>query len=279
MYITFENELGSIRITGGGGGTWQLIEAEGLDNVQYDAQTAYMSGREGRVTTAMQSLERSISLKGDIIAKNSSALLTKVAQILGNEGRLKIVSGTKKRMINARCTAFVPERELGGIRPFVMQFICDDPFFTDLDKKELDLATIERLLYGTLDLTDGIVFSTARTSAIITNSGAKRAEPVVAICSLTDTLGDVITLTNHTTEQKLTLNTSLLQGDTLMIDVPNRTVTLNGETRFDILSDDSFLSEFYLDVGNNQVSVTTNRNGDRLVASVDYYNKYNEAMM
>lgn len=278
MYITFENNIGSIRITGGGG-VWQLIEVDGLGGATYDVQTAYIKGREGRVTSSLQSLERSISLKGDITAKDSMHLVTQAGRVLDSEGRLKIEHGTKKRMINARCTAFIPEMERGGIRPFVMQFVCDDPFFTDFNPQVIDVATVEKLLYGTLDLTDGVMFSTGRTKAVINNMGVKKAEPVVEVSCNNDMTGDVITITNPTTNQLLNINYSLKAGDKLKVDIPKRTVELNGEQRFDILSTNSFLSDFYLAPDKNQVEITTNHPNDRLTASIIYNNRYNEAIV
>jgi len=279
MYITFENEFGSIRITGGGDGSWRLIAAEGLDPVQYDVQAAYMSGREGRAVSALQSLERTITLKGDIAVKNSEQVLARVSRILSCEGKLKIVKNTKQRMITARCTAFVTEREQGGIRPFVMQFVCDDPFFTDLTAKERDISTVEKLLYGSFTLSDGIYLSIGYADAILTNSGVKAAEPVITIGCHKDIQGSVITITNRTTGQELRLNLALKAGESLVVDIPQRRILADNIQRFDILSEDSFLSEFHLLPGNNQLTIATDHNSDRLTARVSYYNRYNEAMI
>ncbi len=278
MYITFENEAGSIQMTGGGNSTWRIIAAEGFDIAQYDTQAAYIKGKEGRTVSTLQSLERSITLKGDIITKNSTLLLTKAAQILDKKGKLKITQGSKKRMIEARCTAFVTEKERGGIRPFVIQFVCDDPFFTDFAEQSADISTIEKLLYGTLDLSEEICFSIGRTKLIINNRGVKNAEPVVIISSASAMQGQVITLSNSVTGQSITINYILTPEDELVIDIPKREIRLNGERRFDLLAANSFLSDFYMIPDENEIAVETNNNSDRLTASIKYFNKYNEAM-
>lgn len=280
MWITFENELGSIHMSGGSKGMWRITNAEGLYPVQYDAQTVSMSGQDGQKTLSLASMARTISLKGDISAKESPQILTKASEIFSRSGYIKIVKGTKKRKIAARCTAFIPEREYGGIRQFVLQFICDDPFFTDFEENNIYIQTVEKLLYGGFTLGDGIIFSTGNSSAVINNMGTKATQPVIEISNpLTDMAGSRITVSNETTGQKLTLNIKVGGDDLLVIDIPGRKIMLNGDDRLDILSEDSFLSDFHLESGRNTISVETGSNSDRLTVKCIYDNRYDEAIV
>ena len=280
MWISFENELGVIRMTGGGESTWRLIAAEGLEPVQYDAETVRMSGREGQTTSSLSSLARTISLKGDIAVNNSSQVLSKAAEILSGNGYLKISKDTKKRKIPARCTAFLPERDYGGVRSFVMQFICDDPFFTDFESKEEYIRTVEKLLYGGFTLGEGIYFSLGSSSAVVNNMGTKYAEPIIEITNdLSNMVGNTITIRNETAEQTLIINAKLSGEDRLVIDIPQRKILLNDTERLDMLSEESFLSSFYLLSGKNLISVDTGSNSDRLTVKCIFDNRYIEAMV
>ncbi|MDD4690136.1 MAG: phage tail family protein [Eubacteriales bacterium] len=280
MHVEFENEFGKIHMSGGGQDVWRITTIEGLGPAQHQGDTVIIKGRDGQVTSSLSAMARTITIQGDISARNSRDLLISASNILSKEGYLKIGNGTKHRKIKARPIAFIPEREYGGIRSFVLQFICDDPFFTDIEINNKIISSVEKLLYKYFTIQDGIYFSKGSTKCVINNQGFKETEPIISISNIGEAMqGQKLNVHNETTGHTIIVNHSLTPEDRVTIDIPNRLVFLNNEKRFDILDENSFLSDFYLQIGMNTLSIDTGNSSDRLLISCKYDNKYVEAIM
>lgn len=95
--------------------------------------------------------------------------------------------------------------------------------------------------------------------------------------SITDNGG--ISIQNLTTNQHIKLNTQTLLGEVIKIDIPRRKVisSLRGDV-IKVISDDTFLSDFWLDVGNNIIKLTNFNTNEVISAVCEYTNKYIEAV-
>ena len=103
----------------------------------------------------------------------------------------------------------------------------------------------------TLPTTLPIVFgSTFINEGTVTNGGNFGTFPVITITGA----GENPTIFNVTTNQSITINTTLVEGDELVIDCENGTVTLNGADALAYLSTDSQFIQ--LAAGANTIQVT-----------------------
>jgi phage-related protein len=127
------------------------------------------------------------------------------------------------------------------------------------------------------------MFSKRLTEAYINNLGDVKAEPVLKI---TNTSGEIpqggdcaVTIHNHTNGKRIEYSYPLQPGEEVVIDIPKRRMTNNkGESILHTLSDDSFLSDFYLDKRLNHISVTAG-GLSHISAACTFSNKYIEAVI
>lgn len=103
----------------------------------------------------------------------------------------------------------------------------------------------------------------------ITNAGNIEAWPII---TLTGILTDPI-ITNTTTGKYMSLDITLGASDTLVIDMKNKTIVLNGTTNS--LSTKALASEWWwLDAGANIVTLATGSGGDNGLVTIEYRDSY-----
>ena len=85
---------------------------------------------------------------------------------------------------------------------------------------------------------------------------------------------------NHTTGQQLVLERAAAAGEVVTIDIPNRQIvsSLDGDVT-SVISQDTYLSDFWLDVGVNDVEAVSYATGERIGVVMTYYNQYVEAIL
>lgn len=166
-----------------------------------------------------------------------------------------------------------------------MQLECDSPYLKDATETKEVIYREDKLLEFKypkyFDFGNEFKAISVTTHEVpVYNSGDVKAEPIITIINTGETAENItgIKIINNTTNQKIRLDYATKAGETIIIDIPERKIySNNGENLINLLTDDSYLSDFYLQEGTNIVKVETNLN-EKIVAYCSFYNQYLEAM-
>lgn len=276
----FENSKGKITFSGRQS-NWHLISMEGLGLTAKTFNAAAYPGTAGQKTLSIKAEARTITLKGDVKLTQELPAQFSIAnalRILDGEGRLLLSNGTKTRVIAAHCTAFEHGEKHGCFQEFIVQFLCDNPYFTDTSSASAFIRHREGLLKKTF--TFPTPFSIRYTRANIYNAGDVMCEPVIQIlCVRAEGEEAGLRIVNHTTGQELSLDYRISENELLTFDIPNRRIySGEGTSLLEYLSLTSYLSSFLLVPGKNDVEVEA-ANSSVLEASCLFSNQYVEAVL
>lgn len=286
MYLSFENELGKINLNGG---IWRIKDIEGLGLAEKSVSVITYPDTDGRELLSVVTYGRDITLSGDILrhgeAKNE---LERAIRILNRNGVLKIHTGSKKRKIACRCSLFsAGTKERNAVyQSFVMQLTCDYPYFEDFEKKCFKVFKREDLICDSFRLPSVFTKRTSRVNVL--NSGDEDTYPCFLVICESEQKGDSfgVEIINHTTNQSFKLDYKLSGDEEINIDFSNRTISSNLKTEennegnlIGFMSQDSFLSEFYLIPGNNDIEFVNVGGTGSVTSLCEFSNKYVEAVI
>lgn len=278
----FENGYGLIRFGGGRGPVFHVREIAGLGPPKKEFNVTGYAGQPGQELISEKDLARVITLSGDIITPHMQSEAARMVKILYHPGRLTILSGHRKRSILCRCTDFDDlERRGKDISRAVIQFTCDNPYFTDDSAQKVDLFRRKDLIKTTFTLP--CAFSSRINRLTVINSGDVKAEPVFTIYNSGGTSAAAesygIEIENSTTGQSLLVERNTQPGEAITIDIPGRRVTssIAGDITASI-SQDTFLSDFWLAEGANDIEAVNYNAGEDISVVMQYNNKYIEAV-
>lgn len=283
ILVEFVNDMGRVHLHGDGRGPWNITDITGLGLTTKAFNVVTYPGQQGQQTISAVNNARIITIKGDIYTEDGSPahfLLPKAMKVLNVPGQLIVHGNTVRRKINAHCTAFEQGERNGPYHSFVIQFTCDNPFFEGYKATQVSVFYRENLIKQVLKLP--MVFSRRVSRADINNIGDVDTEPVFII----QTMGvsdsgsnDGIEIINHTTNQRILLEYNPSIGETVRVDIPERKIYNDaGVNLIDKISLDTFLSDFWLQTGRNDVEVI-NHAGPYCSVLCEYTNKYIEAVI
>lgn len=178
--------------------------------------------------------------------------------------------GEEKQMAVKVSTGIEFSKEAGNpyIRDFIVSLKARNPVWLSQDLYTETVNQGKPSASLTLPTTLPIVFgSTFINEGTITNGGNFGTFPVITITGS----GENPTITNVTTNQSLTINVTLVEGDELIIDCENGTVTLNGDDALAYLSSSSQFLQ--LASGDNTIQVTDDSE-DSLDIDVEFSYRY-----
>ena len=140
------------------------------------------------------------------------------------------------------------------------------------------MATRTKLLKNPVTL-PCVLSSRVRKKDVVV-SGDVMAEPVIIIQGTEENSGSNITIINHTTQERISLNYVPALGETVEINIPRRRVikTVGSgepESFVDALSDESYLSKFTISCGVNQLEIVCDC---AVTVSCNFCDQYLEAM-
>lgn len=278
--IRFYNETGSVDFGGGRSQSpWKITDADGLSFCGRTFKYAKYAGSDGQKTTGVTVNSRTITLSGDVRLESGDDFeIKKAVTVLENEGTLEVNTGISKRKIDARCCDFYLGERKGEYLMFTVQFICDDPYFSDVDKTEVAIYSVQRLLNNSFTFQG--MFSERISRRNVEYLGTKETEPVFYITvDKGDDGENLLIIHNHTTDESLRFNYGGVKGEAVTIDVKNcKIYNQDGENLLKYLADDSFFDGFHLTPGNNDIEVTNRNMNTGLVVKCCYANKYSEAV-
>lgn len=313
LHITYENENGKLDFNGGKGrNSWRILEIDGLGLAPKSFQTAEHPTIIGQRTISETINARAISIQCDISSihnycantKSNKWEISKALKILNEPGTLLIFDGQRTRKIKARCTEALQGERHGGYTVFAMQFICDYPYFEDKDTNRVPLFEAENLIGGSTrwylndegKLTSETIesgffqlpclFTRRLAKGYVFNIGDVDTEPIIKIHLSEEAYGEekdssgILIIHNESTKQKIELNLQGVENTTeIIIDIPNRKIySRDNKNLIHHLAPTSFLSDFWLQKGQNLISVT-NGISESCSIECEFSNKYIEAVI
>lgn len=157
----------------------------------------------------------------------------------------------------------------GGLRSdFLIQLGAGDPLFYRTDGGDSHTAHINRVAQGgyATPYILPVSWDSGSAPTVVNNAGDTVAYPVVTI----NNAAHNPTITNQATGETFELTLSTVDGDVLVIDMGNRTVTLNGASVMGNKTDDSVW--WGLQPGNNGIVLDSDSAGDDVTADIVWRN-------
>lgn len=162
------------------------------------------------------------------------------------------------------------EIEGGTFGAYRLTIAAPDPYFYLADTNDPDSVYIEQVFYK---ITGGgyvtpyilpVIWEPGNTPASISNGGAIRIYPEIILeGQYTNPV-----ITNETTGQVFALDITTTAGDEIVIDMKNRTVTLNGGSITAYVTDES--NWIWLNVGANNLLLNSDSSSDTDFGTVRY---------
>lgn len=262
---------------------WLESPIQGFDAPDYRVNEYDRSGEDGANVSSMFYGSRPINLTGMFIGNslaqyeaNRKALIQAVQIERDQYGmplptRVEFVTLSGERyFVNAYF--YKPNIDWDGIKygRFLLQATVPDPFIYDTVQMTSEQIT-QAAGGGFLSPFESPFLTEASTggTANISNSGNVAVYPVIQMSgSLTNPV-----ITNSTTGQSLRLTYTLAAGNTAIIDMRNKTITLNNSSS--LLSTKSPDSSWWaLNVGNNAITLTTGSTSDSGNLVISYFKGY-----
>ncbi len=312
LHIKYQNDNGTLDFKGGKGrNSWRIIEIDGLGLAPKSFNKAEYTGSIGQRTLSEAIEARTITIQCDVNsiksqyggASNNKWEISKALRILNEPGTLLISDGLRTRKINARCVEAVQGERYGGYVAFAMQFVCDYPYFEDKETKTVPLYQVENLLGSSTRwyLKDGQItkeyiehgkfmlpclLTRHISKATVVNIGDVDTEPIIKILlnggsyKGPEATRGTLVLRNEATNQEIELN--LKDADDIKevtIDIPTRKIySQDNKNLIHHLAPTSFLSDFWLQKGQNQICVD-NYISESCLIKCEFSNKYIEAVI
>lgn len=271
MRLVLTNKRGTFEIGGGNHPTARLLEIEGLSPPEKDLKTEACEGGAGDYIKHMRDKSRTITMSFDFYGVEDDVY--KLYRILAQPLEMRFFIGSIRRKISAIC---INQTEIESIiyhrlQKIVLQFYCADPYFRSLSPKRYPVAK-RTDLFPNVVLDDGKqgislivrngIATVKETTTIVKNEGDTVVYPTIEVVNnsvqnTTNGISRSVVVKNVTTGKSMTISYNPAQGEKITFDVANRKITsdVNGNITGKI-TDDTFLSEMYLDFGDNEIEIT-----------------------
>lgn len=241
----------------------------GLPNIR--SATGVNQGRDGSWVSRQLYEGRYISFQGRIFGGEPIDVENKRRELVSVLQRKKL----KLRIITYAGMEFITEvfvmanqmpinRELNIVK-WKIDLLSEDPLFYDNSAGEL-LATVGKVMDGGFDIPFNIPFniSAGGEPSVVTNSGNETVYPIITI----STPATNPKLINRATNEFMQVMTTVLDGDKLIIDMRNKTITHNGLNIYALQRDGSTF--FGLVPGVNVMEIQTDVGSENSKAEVRY---------
>ncbi len=276
--IFFENDRGRMEMLLGGTGPVRISVLSGFGNPEKNYSAAFFAGKPGQKTTGAVAKARTMVISGDIWGDRS--LSEKMLKILDGPGRLTLDFENKKREIFCNQADLSLGARRGGYTSFVLTLVADEVYFTDTFQTRTAVFAREDMLLR--DIVFPCVFTRKNTEATIEIFGEVNVEPVIYIYNYADNPENKekgIIVQNITTGQKITLETGMTKNECITIDIKNRKVTSSDKGDIlHLISDDTFLSKFWLKPGLNHLCAWHGNTGEDISVILSYRSSYREGI-
>lgn len=279
MELIFQNETGTLNLSGLGGGTFSICNIEGLTPIEKSRALKSYTGEDGVYEDSSQYTQRIITVSGDIKSKSDfSKIFHKASKILSRKGVLTIKSDgfNKKITVNSAIISIGTKNK--SFTTFVIQMTCDYPHFTDEDETVVSIFQKIPLLKSTSSLPS--ILSKRISQGVVDNIGDLKVYPVITIKRTAPTSSsNKLEIKNNTINKGIILEKNFVQNEVIVIDAKDRTITSNVYGNIvNSLEFYSSLSDLWIDYGENIISVSIDGSQEGIDVSISYYNEYLEAI-
>ena len=281
LTLTYENEKGKVVMGGGRNNPLQITAVEGLGLPERDYNVAVYANHNGQETLSSRANARCIMIGVEIVSNNVAAIVRETLSVFSESGMLYIKNSELDRRIYCNQIQLPDVTRVinGRIATFAVQLVCDEPFFEDLANTVTPLYRKRNMLETPFVLP--CVFSEIIVGGSIEIKGNLDVEPVITIYypkALEN--AESIILTNETTGKKISIEYAPISSDVVVIDVKKRKIT--SKTKGNLINSmttDSFLGDFVLKKGINDISVNIGDVTTGFMIECKYNNCYNEAVI
>ena len=254
-----------------GAGTPFQIEApvEGLETPPIRTSQQNYSGRDGGIVNGQYYSPRLITISGFIIGgtcESHESARRDLQDALPIREDLDVTISTFSG-IEYVTTVRVMDIKMPIIDPkgskFKIDIFASDPnlYLSALNTVQIPIESGGGFI---LPVVFPIVFASGSNPTIVNNTGSVVVYPIFTITG--EALNPVIT--NVDTGEKIDMNLTMTGTDELIIDMLNRTITLNGSSVISYRTTDS--DWFGLEVGNNRFSYSTDDLTDTGIAEISW---------
>ena len=210
-------------------GNYPLLiqDIQGLAPVEYEYNMITYRDEDGQESVSARALSRAITFTFDIIGSSAASDIRGILKTLRQPNYLYIaddMSGIVRRIYCRQATISDPTRVLRGqIGTITVQYVCDNPFFEDINE------TV-RVVYGrekniTTPFTLPRAFAVLNNGTTITNSGDTKVEPIYTI-ECNETISGTTYIDLFVGDNSIRINDyQATVGDVITIDVKERSVS------------------------------------------------------
>lgn len=257
-------------------GNFYILGVTGLGSADIRTSSFIFSGRSGGMVTDQLLGFRNIAITGKIGSptKEQHAIDRRALQdamTLGTTFPVYITNFAGETFrIDCNLTDLKLEYNRRGFTSdFLLQLLAGDPLFYSTDGGGEQSATINRVADNGGYVTPYIlpvVWDSGGAPTTVANTGNANYYPVITL----NNQGLNPTLTNLTTGETFALELGMQSGDVVVIDMYNRTVTLNGSDILGNVTEDSIW--WALMVGDNSIMLETDTAADPITATLTWRN-------
>lgn len=253
-------------------GAFLNTQLDGLDLPSIRTSSGNYAGRAGGYVGGQFYGMRSIGIQGKVfgssvagLAATRKALQTALdaqsvtMQLITNDGASYI--------LYAYLTDFeMPITQALFSAPYQIELLAPDPIIYDNATGTALTTSISRITSGgyTYPVVYPVIYAAASAPTTVTNSGTTGVYPIIM---LTGSATNPV-ITNRTTNMLMSLNLTTGSSDVIVIDMRQRTITLNGGSIFGLQGAGS--SFWSLPVGPNSIALTTSGGSDTVTGAVSW---------
>ena len=282
MRIKIQNKYGSFEIGGGSHKNARLLEIAGLGLPTIEPETVSFAGQPGYVISSKTDTARTITMSLDLLGCPFDVM--KLYNILKEKCEILFFFGSTRRKIYGICLNPCEAEKIIYKRMYkiVLQFVCENPYFTDIHAPQTALATRVDMFPTSYEdgmgyITIPAVATVRESERTVINSGDVPVYPLLKAVANGDM--EYILFENLTTGAFIKLEYAICEGEEITVDVVNREITssiygnvLNKQTS------DTVISSFYLEEGENSLRVTSDTLSP-ISISISFANQYKAVMI
>lgn len=274
--ITYKSAGGTVVMGGGADAHINLIEKSGfgLPSKRYDE--IKFVGEHGVTTTGSSDFPRTLTITGDLYG--GQAEIRQMLEAFYHDGDLYCDFGPDMRR-KISCKLLNADDIINhcksGINTFTLQFQADYPYYNDFEDTVVSLSSYKNHVTETFELP--CVFTELIQQGSAYNYGNKQCYGVITLTSAYEPTVEngVITVSNLTTGKSIHLNHTIQKDETVEIDLNTRRIVSSVSGRItNAITDDTEMSDFYLELGLNKISFHTNDTLQPMTATLRYNNIY-----